>query len=125
MTITKVELTKDDVVTILADALYGCDYLSVKNDEEFYERYEEVKDKTADPCIEDKIADILFDGGAVTITDLEEEEDCILTLEGLYKAIKTEEGYDYAKTLLIDEDGDYYTANNLLQMALFGEVVYG
>lgn len=123
-TIKVTELSHEDIVTILADALYGCDYLQVKNDEEFYEQYENCKNTEGD-CIEDKMADVLLNGGKVIITDLEDEEDKELTIYKLLDACSTDEGYDYAKTLLIDEDGDYFTANNLLQLALYGEVVYG
>ena len=46
-------------------------------------------------------------------------------LEDIIEAAQTDEGYRYAKELWIDEMGDFYTAWNLLQLVIFGEVVYG
>lgn len=46
-------------------------------------------------------------------------------LEEILEGCSTDEGYEYAKELFLDEDGDFFTAYNLLQIIIFGEVVYG
>lgn len=45
-------------------------------------------------------------------------------LKDILNGCSTEQGYKFAKKLLIDEDGDFYTAYNLMQIILFGELVY-
>lgn len=48
-----------------------------------------------------------------------------VNLRNILNGIKTERGYELAKSLLIDENGDMWTAYNLLQVVLFGEEIYG
>lgn len=48
-----------------------------------------------------------------------------ISLDSILAACSTSEGYRLASELFIDEDGDFYTAYNLLQLIVFGEVVYG
>ena len=89
---------------------------------------------------EDKLAEILERGGTLTVIDYEDYDNDNdyngeepnkgkgihpLTLKKLLDACSTTEGYKYAKTLLVDEDGDFYDAWNIIQIAMFGEVVYG
>ena len=116
-------------------ATYGCSWLAVRTlkseselDQKFSEDYLERR------CLEDKWADRLLSGGHVVFYDLyeiedgnEEEARHVITLEdvvkGLEKARDGEDPRDFAD--FINEDDDYYTGNNLLQIILFGEVVYG
>ena len=135
---TITEITHDDLVDILSTALYGCDFLGADYDSEFYDALPDEK-KEGD-CYEDKMADILLNGGKIRVVDFYAEGEVygngkldkndengiyFLTLEDFIKAMESEEGWKYAEELLINEDGDYFTANNLLQIAMFGEVVYG
>lgn len=136
-------LAHSDIVDIFSTGLTGCDYLSVDNDDQFYADYEKCL-KNPEDCFEDKIAKILNNGGSIKIIDMyaegeiysergklidedDDESDVVytITIEDVLKGCSTIEGYKYATTLLVDEDGDYYTANNLLQIILFGEVIYG
>lgn len=48
-----------------------------------------------------------------------------INLQNVIKGIKTTEGYKLAEELLINEEGDFYTAFNLLQIIVFGEEIYG
>lgn len=136
-TIKVTALSHDELVDILSTALYGCDYLGADYDRKVYKALVE-KGVTEGDCFEDKLADMLLNGEKITIIDyyaegevykngVLEDEDGVyeLTLADFLEACSSEEGYEYAKTLLIDEDGDYFTANNLLQIIMFGEVIYG
>lgn len=50
-----------------------------------------------------------------------------ITMETLLAGINanTDESWPLIQKLLIDEDGDLYTAHNLMQVAVFGEIIYG
>lgn len=48
----------------------------------------------------------------------------ILSLKAILKACSSPRGYKLVTEVLSGE-GDYFTANNLLQIALFGEEIYG
>ena len=90
-------------------------------------------------CYEDKLAAILENGGTIAAIDVEEyeygdydgeeptKENHVypITMQTLLDACSTEEGYSYAKRLLVDEEGDLYDAWNIIQIAMFGEVIYG
>lgn len=45
-------------------------------------------------------------------------------LEDLNRAVNTKDGLYYANQIINEED-DFYTGYNILQIAMFGEVVYG
>ena len=47
-----------------------------------------------------------------------------VNLKAILRACSTERGYRLLTETLSGE-GDYFTANNLLQIALFGEEIYG
>jgi hypothetical protein len=119
---------------LLCTATYGCDYLAVRTlkaesnlDEKYDEEYLENR------CLESKWADRLMDGGHIVIYDIyDEDEDgkpmrYELTLEdfrkGLIKARDGEDVRDWAD--FVNENDDYFTCNNLLQVVIFGEVIYG
>lgn len=140
MKIKCTSLDHGDLVNILSTALYGCGYLSADYDRNAYLAIPKEKRNNGD-CFEDKLADMLLNGNTIEITDLYAEgegygdlqhivlddDTCLyhLDLQHLIDACSTSEGSQLAIELLISEDGDYYTANNLLQIALFGEVIYG
>lgn len=48
-----------------------------------------------------------------------------INLQNILNGIKSPEGYKLAEELLINEEGDFYTAFNLLQIIVFGEEIYG
>lgn len=127
-------IEKEMLVDLLCTATYGCDYLAVRTlkaesnlDEKYDEEYLENR------CLEEKWADRLMDGGHIVIYDIyDEDEDgkpmrYELTLEdfkkGLIKARDGEDVRDWAD--FVNENDDYFTCNNLLQVVIFGEVIYG
>lgn len=140
--ITVTELSHEDLVDILSTALYGCDYLQVDYDRKTWEGIP--ADKKEGDCYEDHLADMLLNGHYITITDLyaegqiyglrkhpvpasvDEEGNVTycLSLEDLLWACSSPRGYKLVTETLSGE-GDYFTANNLLQIALFGEEIYG
>lgn len=143
------ELNHANLVDILSTALYGCGWLQVDYDTEFLKSIPD--EKKSGNCFEDHLADVLLNGGSIEFTDEEangqlhkvrgvpchlekaawwESEEPYevgvyqLNLKAILRACSTPRGYD----LLIDTlsgEGDYYTANNLLQIALFGKEIYG
>ena len=140
--ITVTELSHEDLVNILSTALYGCDYLTSDYNDDTWNKIPE--DKKEGDCYEDHLADMLLNGHYITITDLyaegqiyglrkhpvpasvDEEGNVTycLSLEDLLWACSSPRGYELVTETLSGE-GDYFTANNLLQIALFGEEIYG
>lgn len=141
------ELDHENLVDFLSTATYGDNTFEIFIPEEF----KELRDQGEGDCWEDKLANVLLAGGKLDIVDRDDDEithDEVATfhhlekytdgfenfvyypayrigLEDIIKAAQTDEGYRYAKELWIDEMGDFYTAWNLLQLVIFGEVVYG
>ena len=140
--ITVTELSHEDLVNILSTALYGCDYLVVDYDEETWTKIPE--DKKEGYCYEDHLADILLNGHYLAATDcyaegqvyglrkhpmpaVVDEEGKVtycLALQDFLWACNSERGYKLLTEVLSGE-GDYFTANSLLQIAMFGEEIYG
>ena len=140
--ITVTELSHEDLVDILSTALYGCDYLQADYDLKAWEAIP--SEKKEGDCFEDRLADMLLNGHYIAITDLyaegqiyglrkhpvpasvDEEVNVTycLSLEDLLRACSSPRGYELVTETLSGE-GDYFTANNLLQIALFGEEIYG
>lgn len=120
----KYKLNKDNLVDIFSTATYGSDWLAIKRPKRFEHLIKQESD-----CVEEKWADILLGGGMVTAFIYEDEEEPTrkeFSLEdmevGLKKFIE-ECPQDYAD--LANGNGDYYTSSNLIQVVLFGEVVFG
>lgn len=148
--ITVTKLTHEELVDFLATALYGCNYLRVDYDHKFWKSLPE-EEREGD-CYEDALADVLLHGGSIELTDLESDGElykvrgvpCKVVKEmsdynpnevyevGVYKvnlkailrACSTPRGYKLL-TETLNGEGDYFTANNLLQIAMFGEEIYG
>lgn len=135
--IKNIQLSHDDLVNLLSTALYGCSFLEADYNHEDYDAVPE--DKREGDCYEDKMADILLNGGHITIVDyyaegevyntgtLDEDENGVyeVNLNDIIYGIEKTDGFPYAEELFIKEEGDYYTANNLLQIIMFGDVIYG
>lgn len=142
-----IKITKEDVVGILSSAIGGIGYWGeiVPNDRQ----YEETKRwllENAEPdyddgeiCYEEVIAQILFDGKSVTVRDSEDDKESWLSLSNLAQGIQTafREGYYSGYNWLVpDGDGfgewhletsqiDAEVADAIIQLAVFGQVVYG
>lgn len=116
------------LVDLLCTATYGCDWLEIKTlkSERFMD--EEVEESVRDEwCREDRWANRLLKGGHIVCIDYEDESRYELTLDdikrGLEKARDGEALRDYAD--FVNEEDDYFTCNNLMQVCIFGEVIYG
>lgn len=141
------EITHDDLVDLLSTALYGNYILGADYDTR---DYYECPDKKDDDCYEDKMARILLNGGCITVIDNEacDEDDfngelphhwdnedkamCYsVTLNDIKKGLQNaldSLGWEARCAMhLIDGEGDLdlVEADALLQMILFGEVIYG
>lgn len=133
----KVEsMTHEELSDILETALYGSNWLGADYDESDYEKLD-----SKEECLSDQLAALLLNGYEVTFTDYYAEGETYGTKckssvdedgDGIYKvnivrileAASTPEGYNLVKEI-IDGDGDYYTADNFMQLVLFDEVIYG
>lgn len=120
------------LVDLLCTATYGCDWLEIitLKSERFME--EDVEESVRDCwCREDKWANRLLKGGHIVCFDYCDDDDqparYELTLDdikrGLEKARDGEAVRDWAD--FVNYEDDYYTCNNLLQVCIFGEVIYG
>lgn len=149
-TIKVTDLSHEDLVDILSTALYGCDYLQVGYDREVWETIP--AEKKEGDCFEDHLADMLLNGHAIELTDVESDGELhkvrgvpckvrrerneynpnktyevsvyTLSLKSILRACSTPRGYKLL-TKTLSGEGDYFTANNLLQIAMFGEEIYG
>lgn len=83
-TVTDIEISHEDLVTLFSDSLYGDHTFDAWVDEE----NEPLKSKGEGDCYEDKLANVLLNGGYICITDNEAEEDeCnsdVLPIAGVY-----------------------------------------
>lgn len=61
------DITHEDLVILFSTALYGSSYLSAEYNKEFYNSIPE--SKREGDCFEDKIADVLLNGGEIYIYD--------------------------------------------------------
>jgi hypothetical protein len=121
-------ITHENLVDLLCTATYGSDWLGIKTlkSERFMD--EEVEQSVRDGwCIEDKWAHRLLKGGHIVCLDYEDEVRYELTLDdikkGLIKARDGEAIRDWVD--FCEENDDYFTCNNLVQVCMFGEVIYG
>jgi hypothetical protein len=118
---------QEELVNILSGATYGSDWLEIYATKE--ER-KKVKISETD-CREDVWAKILLAGGTIQAVDHEDddEKEYALSLDDIKEAF-TILGKECRSALMsiIDDGGmnaDYYDYNNLLQCAMFKEIVYG
>lgn len=142
-----IKITKEDVVDILSSAIGGISYWGeiVPNDRQ-YEKTKRWLLKNAESdyddgeiCYEEVVAQMLFDGKSVTVRDSEDDKESWLSLSNLAQGIQTafREGY-YSNYNWLVPDGDGFgewhletsqidaeVADVIIQLAAWGEVVYG
>ena len=142
--INVIEITKDDLVTLLSDANYGSHWMSFDYDMDDYRNLGTDKND----CFEDRLARILLSGGKIRMMDTnsKNENDFYgsvphgwdgdlmvydVSLEDIKVGIKKafEKGGFERKSAerFLDRENlffDVTDAENLCQMAMFGEVVY-
>lgn len=128
------ELLHDDLVCILS-FVHDFGYFGLSYDRE---EWKELSDdlKTDDPCFEDKLADMLLAGRAITVIDFDAAGELYSPYglldedgNGIY-GVTMEDFFEWGDAPLayeiIEGDGDAYTAHEFIQKVLFrGEVIYG
>ena len=143
------EITHEDLVNLFSTALYGNERLGVYY---YVGDYKGKPFEDPDDCVEDKYAKILLNGGKIFVTDFyaedsdehygeiehawnEEDETMNYTItlkdieNGLAKAASSSEPYcrksfsNFAENDCIDFDLN--DADTLMQIIVFGEVIYG
>lgn len=124
-------ISKETLVDLFSTATYHSDwldittYMSEKNlDEGFSEEYLEER------CREEKWADRLLNGGHILCLDYNEEDENkgiykidLNTLKERLKMARDKEAVGDWSDFVLEQD-DYYTCNNLMQVVMFGEIVY-
>ncbi len=101
-----VEVTSDDVENIMSAAMQGCGYWC---DEAYVEGL---------GAEEFNVEEALQNGKRVRIHDAEGEKWHILTITKFLNGISKMPGHDF-------DEYDMYDSEQVLQNALFGEVIYG
>ena len=125
-------LTHEGLSDLLSVAIFGNSWPAIKIKRSEYHLAEEYKNE----CIEDKWAAILINGGTLVVYDgyemeseLNEGEDPTkhyLTLKDVRKGLRLmKKKYPHHYADLVEENDDAITGDVWLQLAVFGEVIYG
>jgi hypothetical protein len=125
-------LTQEGLSDLLSVATFGNYWPTIKIKRSEYHLAEEYKNE----CLEDKWAAILINGGTLVVYDEYEMDNELndnelptkyaLTLKDVRKGLrlmKKEYPSHYAD--LVEENDDAITGDVWLQLAVFGEVIYG
>lgn len=145
VTATEVEFNHDDLVNIFSGCVDGSNYIYLVHEYNFnlWKHIPEDK-RTANPCIEDKLADLILYGEPIIVGNAyadDAEDELSEELKGWYdeelgmmlyhvsygdfvRAGKTEEGVALLQEFLAEND-DAITCENFMQLVVFGELVYG
>lgn len=144
--VTIKELTHEDLVNLLSTTFYGSTIFAPM----LIDEYKPLENRGEGDCYEDKMANVLLNGGRVAAVDIEYDDE-IFENEGVLavvndadeaeyrfdlKAVKKglkmalESKQDYIRSaacnfLINDGSFDAADAEVLIQMILFGEVIYG
>lgn len=129
-------ISKETLVDLFSTATYGSNWLEIKTlkaerclDDKYDKEYLENR------CSEEKWANRLLNGGHIVCYDWYATEDDdesnptrykinLNTLKERLKLARDKEAVrDWCDFVL--ENDDYYTCNNLMQVVMFGEIVYG
>lgn len=129
-------ISKETLVDLLSNATYGSNWLDIDTlkvekhlDSGFSKEYLQNR------CCEERWADRLLNGGHIVCEDwyaAEDDEDGKPTrykldlnaIKGRLKLARDKEAVrDWCDFVL--ENDDYHTCNNLMQVVMFGEIVYG
>ena len=139
-----IKITKEDIVDLLSSAIDGICYWGqiVPNDRQ-YEKAKKWLRENSEPdyeiCYEEVIAQILFDGKSVTVRDIEDDQESWLSLLNLSYGIRKafQGGYYSDYNWLVPDGGgsdkwhletsqiDSEVSDVIIQLAVWGEVVYG
>ena len=116
------ELTKEDLVTFFSAATYGCGYWSVQIKKNSISIY----DLDTNQCIEEIWADALLKGGKLVVTDNEDESKYVVDMEKVLNGYS--KCYEVSPQTMVNfelENEDMWDGYNLMQVILFGEIIYG
>lgn len=118
-------LKKGFLSDVLSTASYGNPWFAfgthTDTDTETYETA-----KALYTCREDIWAYVLIHGGFLLVEDVEEEKEFKLSLKDFERALKSLAlNYPSQYAAIMDESGDLYDYDALIQVAVFKEVVYG
>lgn len=114
------ELTKEDLVSFFSCATYGCGYWTIKIKKNSISIY----DLDTDQCIEEIWADALLKGGKLVVTD--NESKYVVDMEKVLKGYS--KCYEVSPQTMVnfeEENEDMWDGYNLMQVILFGEIIYG
>lgn len=140
VTVKILGLTLDELSDIISTTFYGNEYMAIDY---------EGNPSTFHDCFEDKVAQVLLDGGTILVTDqattiIDDDQAQLndgtygdlpkyvdndgyvtykVTLEDILKGASSFECLEMIQSLLNGE-GDMYTGWNLFQMIIFGDIVY-
>lgn len=124
-TIKSIVNNKEFLVNFLSTASYGSTWFAfgthTDTPKEIYENA-----KLLNECREEIWADVLLNGGFLLVEDVEEEKDYKVSIKDIEKGFATfmlECPQAYAR--IMDEEDDFYDDDALMQVIVFGEVVYG
>lgn len=119
ITSTVSDITREDIVDILADATYTTAYwcCALHYDTDEYKKLRQEGDS-----FEDVIAKMLMHGNSIYFEDNEEEENYELTFNSLKKGIEIAIDNGYVKDI---DNIDGEEADCIIQCALFNDVVFG
>lgn len=116
---------KEFLVNFLSTASYGSTWFAFGTHKDTpKDIYENAK--LLNECREEIWADVLLNGGFLLVEDVEEEKDYKVSLKDIEKGFKTfmvECPRAYAN--IMNEEDDYFDDDALMQVIVFGEVVYG
>lgn len=125
-------LTQEGLSDLLSVATFGNYWPCIKIKRSEHHLAEEYKNE----CIEDKWAAVLINGGTLVVYDEyemdselydgEEPTKHYLTLKDVRKGLRLmKKDYPYHYADLVEENDDAETGDVWLQLAVFGEVIYG
>lgn len=116
----------DNIVDVLSTATYGSDWLGIHVADDDKSKALKAQAETKYDCCEDIWAFVLEHGGRLDCYDNYDDKKMTINMDDYTKGFnvfKESCKGDYKD--LMNDDGDYITANNLMQCVMFGEVIYG
>ena len=128
-------ISKETLVDLFATATYGSNWLDItvlRSEDHLDNAFS--KEYLDDRCLEDVWADRLLNGGHIVCLDWYAAEDndgnpneFKIDLNGLKEKLKLARDKEAVRDwcYFVLEKNDYYTCNNLMQVVMFGEIVYG
>lgn len=131
-------ISKETLVDLFCTATYGCNWLEIttlKSERHLDSGFSE--DYLSNRCMEERWADRLLNGGHIVCKDYEDSQEDengdymptrykidLKTLKKRLKLARDKEAIRDWCDFVLEKD-DYFTCNNLMQVVMFGEVIYG